>query len=70
MFITTFSTKDIYVNDYSLNTNNFEKLCDKAKQILTAQKQIIEINGIALFDGDIAPNVPVYFFAIVSPPYL
>ena len=23
----SFSTKDIYVNDYSLNTNNFEKLC-------------------------------------------
>ncbi|MDY3828038.1 MAG: hypothetical protein SOZ71_04555 [Clostridium sp.] len=39
---------------------------DKAKQILTAQKQIIEINGIALFDGDIAPNVPVITSGIVK----
>ena len=31
---------------------------DKAKQILTPQKHIIEITGVALFNGDIAPKVP------------
>lgn len=39
---------------------NFEGKCnyqDKAKTILTAQKQLINVSGIALFPGDICPDV-------------
>ena len=32
---------------------------DKAKTILTAEKKLIEITGTALFNGDIAPDLPV-----------
>ena len=30
---------------------------DKAKRVLTEQQQLIEIEGSALFDGDIAPSL-------------
>ena len=32
---------------------------DKAKTVLTAEKKLIEITGIALFPGDICPKLPV-----------
>ncbi len=32
---------------------------DGAKQILTAEKQVIQLSGKALFNGDIAPNLAV-----------
>ncbi len=32
---------------------------DKAKTVLTAEKKLVEINGSALFPGDICPNLPV-----------
>ncbi|MSS64598.1 hypothetical protein [Velocimicrobium porci] len=32
---------------------------ETAKPVLTAEKKIIQINGIALFCGDIAPNIPI-----------
>lgn len=31
---------------------------DKAKKVLTEQQQLIEIEGTALFNGDIAPQLP------------
>ncbi|MFQ7001814.1 MAG: hypothetical protein ACLRRH_11125 [Clostridium sp.] len=31
---------------------------DKAKKVLTEQQQLIEIEGTALFNGDIAPQIP------------
>ena len=31
---------------------------DKAKKVLTEQQQLIEIEGPALFNGDIAPQLP------------
>lgn len=31
---------------------------DSAKTVLTAQKQLIQLSGIALFPGDIAPDLP------------
>ena len=31
---------------------------DRAKTILTAEKQLVQITGTALFPGDIAPDVP------------
>lgn len=32
---------------------------DKAKTILTAEKKLVEVTGSALFQGDIAPELPV-----------
>lgn len=32
---------------------------DSGKTILTAEKKIIQITGVALFPGDIAPELPV-----------
>ena len=32
---------------------------EKAKRILTDQKKIVEITGVALFPGDICPSLPV-----------
>lgn len=31
---------------------------DTAKTVLTAEKELIQLNGIALFPGDIAPELP------------
>lgn len=52
------------VNKYGepLQQFHFEGKCnyqDKAKRILTDQKKIIEITGVAMFPGDICPNLPV-----------
>lgn len=32
---------------------------DSPKQVLNAERQLIQLNGTALFDGDIAPDVDV-----------
>lgn len=32
---------------------------DKAKRVLTAEKTIIQINGVALFCEDFAPDIPI-----------
>lgn len=32
---------------------------DKPKQVLNAERQVIRLGGVALFDGDIAPRVDV-----------
>ncbi len=52
------------INKYGepLKTFQYEGQCnyqDKAKRILTEQKKIIEITGVALFPGDICPSLPV-----------
>ena len=31
---------------------------DTAKSVLTAEKKLIQLNGVALFPGDIAPDLP------------
>lgn len=36
-------------------TCNFQ---DRAKTILTAEKKLVQITGVALFPGDIAPDMP------------
>lgn len=43
-----------YVTDLDL-TCNFQ---DKAKTILTAEKKLVQITGVAMFPGDIAPDMP------------
>lgn len=43
-----------------LKNLEIDTLCnyqDKAKKVLTEQQQLIEIEGTALFDGDIAPSL-------------
>ena len=45
-----------------LEALSFSGLCnyqDKAKKILTADKQIVEISGCALLPGDICPEIAV-----------
>lgn len=32
---------------------------DKPRQVLNAERQVIQLSGIALFDGDIAPQLDV-----------
>lgn len=32
---------------------------DSAKTVLTAEKKLVQLCGVALFPGDIAPNLPV-----------
>ncbi|MDO5293315.1 MAG: hypothetical protein Q4F05_11250 [bacterium] len=32
---------------------------DSAKTVLTAEKKLIQLSGVALFIGDIAPDIPV-----------
>lgn len=32
---------------------------DSPKQVLNAERQLIQLNGVALFDGDIAPELDV-----------
>jgi len=32
---------------------------DKAKKVLTSEKELVEITGTALFPGDICPELPV-----------
>lgn len=51
-------------NEYGepFDSVEYEGLCnyqDKARKILTEQKELIEITGAALFDGDILPELPV-----------
>lgn len=43
-----------YMADLDL-TCNFQ---DKAKTILTAEKKLVQITGVAIFPGDIAPDMP------------
>ena len=31
---------------------------DTTKNVLTAEKKLVQLSGIALFPGDIAPNIP------------
>lgn len=52
------------VNQYGepLNKVRYEGKCnyqDSAKRILTEQKKIVHITGVALFPGDICPELPV-----------
>lgn len=39
---------------------------DKAKRILTTEQKIVQITGSALFNGDIAPDVPVISCGIAT----
>ncbi len=42
-------------------TADLDLICnfqDKAKTILTAEKKLVQINGTAMFPGDIAPDMP------------
>lgn len=44
-----------------LETVVFDGTCnyqDSAKTVLTTEKKLIKITGVALFPGDIAPNLP------------
>lgn len=43
-----------YVKDLDLKCN----WQDKAKTVLTAEKKLVQLNGSALFPGDIAPEFP------------
>lgn len=45
----------IYLVDADLKCN----YQDKGKRILTNEQKIVQITGSALFNGDIAPDVPV-----------
>lgn len=52
------------VNGYGepLKTFHYEGKCnyqDSAKRILTDQKKIVQITGVAMFPGDICPELPV-----------
>ena len=52
------------VNQYGepLKKVRYEGKCnyqDSAKRILTEQKKIVQITGVALFPGDICPELPV-----------
>ncbi len=45
-----------------LGSYTYEGTCnyqDKGKTVLTAEKQLIQLTGVALFPGDIFPNLPV-----------
>ena len=39
---------------------------DKAKRVLTDQKKIVQITGVAMFPGDICPELPVISGGIAS----
>ena len=52
------------VSEYGepLSTFSFTGKCnyqESAKRILTDQKKIVQISGVALFPGDICPDLPV-----------
>ena len=52
------------VNEYGepLEVFHYEGKCnyqDSAKRILTDQKKIVQITGVAMFPGDICPELPV-----------
>ena len=52
------------INKYGepLSAFHYEGKCnyqDTAKRILTDQKKIVQITGVALFPGDICPELPV-----------
>lgn len=41
----------------------FDGLCnyqDSARTVLTAEKKLVQISGVALFRGDIAPDLPSF----------
>lgn len=42
----------------AVEINAFCNYNDTAKTVLTAEKKLVQLNGIALFRGDIAPNLP------------
>jgi hypothetical protein len=46
--------KPKYTEDLDLKCN-FQ---DKARTILTAEKKLVQITGVAMFCGDIAPDMP------------
>ena len=51
------------LNEYGepLNPVIFDGTCnyqDTAKTVLTAEKKLIQLSGVALFPGDIAPELP------------
>jgi hypothetical protein len=43
---------------YSMDADLLCNFQDKAKTVLTAEKKMIQITGVALFPGDIAPDMP------------
>ena len=43
---------------YSLDADLMCNFQDKAKNILTAEKKLVQITGTALFTGDMAPDMP------------
>lgn len=43
------------VADLALNCN----WQDKPRQVLNAERQLIQLGGVALFDGDIAPSLDI-----------
>ena len=52
------------LNEYGepLDTVVFDGKCnyqDRAKTILTTDKKLVEITGVAMFPGDICPELPV-----------
>lgn len=52
------------INEYGepLDSVNVEVKCnyqDRAKTVLTAEKKLITLSGVALIPGDIAPELPV-----------
>ena len=45
---------------YSMDADLLCNFQDKAKTVLTAEKKLIQITGVALFPGDIAPDMPSF----------
>ena len=43
---------------YSIDADLLCNFQDKAKTVVTAEKKLIQITGVALFPGDIAPDMP------------
>lgn len=58
----SFDREDINEYGESLELITYEGKCnyqDKARTVLTAEKKLVQITGIALFPGDICPELAV-----------
>lgn len=55
-------TKGTEENGAPVTVADLELKCnwqDKPRQILNAERQLIQLSGVALFDGDIAPSLDI-----------
>lgn len=57
----TLETEEVNVYGEPLEALSITRKCnyqDTAKTVLTAKKRLIQLSGVALFPGDIAPEIP------------